>query len=73
MLKYDWNRVPKDVLSIAMDDNGRIKGFESHCPTLFSREWSSNYCYYDLTKFIKGYEGDWKDSLEVRPKELGGI
>lgn len=73
MLKYNWNKVPKDVLSIAMDAKGRIKGFESHYPALFSSEWTSNYCYYDLTKTIKGYEGDWKDSLELRPRDMGGV
>ena len=68
MVKYNWSKVPKDVLSITTDSDGRVKGFESHCPMLFSNEWTSNYCYYDLTKKLKPYQGDWKDSLEQRPK-----
>ena len=78
-MKYDWSKVDKEITSIATDLNGRIKGFESHSPMLFSSEpnMGSNKdgsrgqftaSYYWHLKSQKPYQGDWKDSLEQRPK-----
>lgn len=71
-MKYDWSKVPDDVESIATDANGRVRGFCSHNPyPVFNKkapergEWSSSYCYYVL-KNQKPFNGDWKDSLELK-------
>ena len=71
MSKYDWSNVPVDVESIATNSDGEVRGFESDSPTLcsnkFRGEFTSNYGYYNLIN-QKPYKGDWRESLEKRPK-----
>ena len=71
--KYDWSKVPEDVESIATDSDGSVKGFESASPAKGVTSdgkggFTSNYSYYDLSKKVKPYQGNWQDSLELRPK-----
>jgi hypothetical protein len=70
--KYDWSKVPSDVEFITTDSDGRIKGFDGEPMMGIAKNGSgnfhSNYEYYDLTKLLTPYQGNWQDSIELRPK-----
>lgn len=77
--KYDWENVPDEVMWIATDrcfNEGLVWGYTSE-PIQEGSFWDVGYIspgdakdYYSLS--IKPYIGNWKDSLERRPKEFGG-
>ena len=69
--KYDWTYVPEEVDFLTTDSNGDVKGFEG-TPHKFESlngtgRWQSHISYW-LLKKIEGFKGDWKLSLEARPK-----
>ena len=71
-MKYDWSKVDKEILSIATDSNGRVLGYDVSEPNMGSNKDGSRgqftASYYWHLKSQKPYQGDWKDSLEQRPK-----
>ena len=68
--KFDWDKVPEEVISIATEQSGVAHGWLG-IPEIMDGEWNSNRCgvagFWILEK-SNPYKGDWKDSLEVRPK-----
>ena len=73
MSKYNWSNVPKEVISIATDSNGRVLGYDVKEPNIASNKDGSigSYTgsYYWLLTDQKPYYGNWKDSLEERPND----
>ena len=72
--KYDWSNVPDKIMWIATDSdykNCTVWGYTLE-PTNYTRFWDMESAgnYYKLD--IKPHKGNWKDSLERRPKEFGG-
>lgn len=68
MSKYDWSDVPKIVNWIATDSDGVVCGYISK-PSLFSNIWN---CHrngdFVAHSFTPPFCGDWRNSLEERPK-----
>lgn len=61
--KYDWSNVPSEVKWIATDSDGYAFGYKE-------KPYNGGWCWYALNpKYIKQqYQGNWKDSLEERPR-----
>lgn len=71
--KYDWSNVPKEVNWIATDGySGWVWGYEYEKPFIDVDMWNSKIDsdHIDVEKYYKvsPFKGDWKDSLEERPK-----
>ena len=72
--KYDWSKVPSDVMYLATNQNGKVSGFVRNVKTPVEIQglwYGSDYYtgepkYYNLN--IGSFE-DWQDSLEERPNE----
>ena len=68
MSKYDWTDVPKEVEWIATDADGALCGY-SVKPQRFSLGWNTHRNgNFVAHSFIPPFKGDWRDSLEERPK-----
>ena len=72
MIKYDWTNVPKDENWIATDEDGNAFGWVTE-PYIEDGEPEWNTCEsYIGNHFISAennpFKGDWRDSLEERPK-----
>lgn len=67
MSKYDWSKVPAEINWIATDKDGFARGHKKEPVIDHPREWHSDQ-YYDYPIIGIGYKGNWKDSLEERPK-----
>ena len=70
MSKYDWTNVPNEVEWIATDSNGLVFGYDVKP---IQKEWGkfihhSDFIYFPHKKWIEPFKGDWRDSLEERPK-----
>lgn len=70
MSKYDWSNVPMDVNWIATDSSGSVFGYDVK-PEY--KEWGkfihrTDFLYFPHKKWIEPFKGDWRDSLEERPK-----
>ena len=70
MSKYDWTNVPKEVNWIATDSSGSVFGYEVE-PEY--KEWGkfmhcTDFLYFPHKNWIEPFNGDWRDSLEERPK-----
>ena len=62
MSKYDWSNVPDYIDVIATREDGTVTGF---CfPVARGSTWCSSYTISGMPPF----KGDWRDSLEERPK-----
>lgn len=71
MSKYDWSGVPNDVQWIATDKDGVSNGFCDEPSPDGSGLWcvDENFTVIDLPQgFVDIFKGDWRDSLEERPK-----
>lgn len=69
--KYDWSNVPKSVNWIATDDYRNMAWGYINKPVLKSETFCTtgkNEWPVSIHQFVNPYEGDWKDSLEERPK-----
>ena len=69
MSKYDWTNVPKEVEWIATDSNGVWCEYTRE-PKLSRYGWSVSHGD-NIFKIYQGgspFKGDWRDSLEERPK-----
>lgn len=69
MSKYDWSNVPKEVNWIATDSDGWMSMHVLKPEPILNINWidSSANGYLETTEGSPFY-GDWKDSLEERPK-----
>lgn len=69
MSKYDWLNVPKEVKWIATDGlGGRAFGYENK-PELAGCVWhKANNMDTVFNLNVCSYSGEFKDSLEGRPK-----
>lgn len=66
--KYDWSNVPKEVKWIATDSD-RFKCYFTLKPEFMPMWWEKKDDYYKCIPPEKNeFKGDWKDSLEERPK-----
>ena len=70
MSKYDWTSVPNDVNWIATDSSGSVFGYDVE-PEY--KEWGkfmhcTDFLYFPHKNWIEPFNGDWRDSLEERPK-----
>ncbi|WP_433846935.1 hypothetical protein [Acinetobacter proteolyticus] len=70
--KYDWSDVPEDTNFIATDSNGYAHGWSGK-PRVFRGDGNWNSKVHTISLFMLSpksntYRGDWKDSLEQRPK-----
>lgn len=66
--KYDWSNVPLKINWIATDADGVARGHAREPVIDHPEEWSSDQ-YYNYPIIGKDlFNGDWKDSLEERPK-----
>lgn len=63
MRKYDWSNVPDNVQWIATDSNGAVFGY-------VEKPYNGGFYWYALNpKYInQQYQGNWRESLEERPK-----
>lgn len=62
MSKYDWTNVPGYIEFITTCKDGTVKGYCK--PIQRGETWCSSY----TINGVPPYRGDWKDSLEERPK-----
>ena len=69
MSKYDWTNVHEGVNWIATDSNGVWCEY-THKPELSGYGWSvSNGGHiFEIHQSGSPFNGDWRDSLEERPK-----
>ena len=68
MNKYDWTNVPDEVKWIATDEDGVLCGYSSK-PQKFSRTWNTHYTgNFVGHSFLPPFKGNWRESLEERPK-----
>ena len=70
MSKYDWMNVPSWVNWIATDSSGSVFGYDVE-PEY--KEWGkfihcTDFLYFPHKNWIEPFKGDWRDSLEERPK-----
>ena len=63
MNKYDWSKVPFEIVAIATTQSGEVKGFSK--PILIGNSWCTSYSMTGIEPF----KGNWQDSLEERPSE----
>jgi len=67
--KYDWSNVPSNIMWISTDANG-YAWYWTKRPEIDGDEWIAVKSY--VGDFISvdnnPYIGNWKDSLEERPK-----
>ena len=70
MNKYDWSNVPNEVQWIATDSNGAVFGYD-----LMPKEkdfgkfmHTSDFLYFPHNGWMPAYQGNWRESLEERPK-----
>lgn len=72
MSKYDWSGVPSEVNFIATDDDGVANGFVDKPSPMSCGLWSIGDDYkrtvFIGAAFVDHFQGDWKDSLEERPR-----
>ena len=73
MSKYDWTSVPKDVNWIATDEDRNSWLFPVECskPFIGGEDDDAWVCDEEFTLEHHGYnvfKGNWRDSLEERPK-----
>ncbi|UQS93274.1 hypothetical protein Scipio_00045 [Acinetobacter phage Scipio] len=71
MSKYDWSNVPDHINWIAMDKTGRIFGYDKSpriCHVMDLWKGTSLSDYFNVNTRAYSHQGDWKDSLEERPK-----
>ena len=68
MSKYEWTNVPKDENWIATDEDGVSRGHEGEPVIDHPEEWHSDQFYNYKIIGVGLFSGDWKDSLEERPK-----
>lgn len=59
---YDWKNVPEFIQVITTCKDGAVKGYSK--PMWRGDTWCSCYTLFN----IKPYQGDWRNSLEERPK-----
>lgn len=69
MTKYDWSTIPKKWKWCATDEN-KMKTFFTHKPKMNTKycEWLVKTGDYHVYMGGGSYQGDWRDSLEERPK-----
>ena len=69
MSKYDWTNVHKEVNWIATDSNGVWCKY-THKPKLSRYGWSVSHGehIFEIHQGGSHFKGDWRDSLEERPK-----
>lgn len=71
MSKYDWSKVPKNIMWIATDSDRFQVWFESK-PERKALWWNisdvRNDAYRCISPEFNQFKGDWKDSLEGRPE-----
>ena len=67
MSKYDWSNVPKEVQWIAMDGDTETWGYLSEPEKGFFSHYVNNEVYMHFIGY-EVFKGDWRDSLEERPK-----
>lgn len=60
--KYDWSSVPEYIYAITTCKDGTVKGYTQ--PIVHGETWCASYTIIGMSP----YQGDWKDSLEERPK-----
>ena len=70
MSKYDWTNVPDEANWIATDSSGSVFGYDVE-PEY--KEWGkfmhcTDFLYFPHKNRIEPFKGDWRDSLEERPK-----
>lgn len=71
MSKYDWTNVPKDVNWVATDAIYSGGWGYTEKPILMSAygTWAAKGINNKLVGVVaQGYAGNWRDSLEERPK-----
>ncbi|MFK7255914.1 hypothetical protein ABBZ21_14880 [Acinetobacter baumannii] len=69
MHKYDWSNVPAEVNWMATDQDGWAYGFVSQPkPRESYGFWSPVEFVVSIPKESNPFKGDWKESLEQRPK-----
>lgn len=70
MSKYDWTDVPKEVNWIATDSNGVVFGYSSMPEKKDFGKFmhTSDFLYFPHNGWMPAYHGDWRESLEERPK-----
>lgn len=70
--KYDWSNVPNEVNVITTNKFGKKEYWwmwRGALPKLGHSGWYDEYCGRCIDSFsISEFVGDWKESLEVRPK-----
>lgn len=71
MSKYDWDFVPSKVNFIATDEDGTVCGYTGK-PKIYgdSNVWlcGKGSDSVRVMDFVLSHQGDWRDSLEERPK-----
>lgn len=69
MSKYDWSNVPKEVNWIATDSDGWLSMHTQEPKFVEDIHWvdGSDDGYFSV-RLSSPFKGDWKDSLEERPK-----
>ena len=79
--KYDWANVPSKFMQVATDEeccfNCRVNGYVEMPVQTEQGYWdarldSIRIGYYSELASLSPYHGDWRNSLERRPKEFGG-
>lgn len=71
MTKYDWTNVPKEVQWIATDKD-RCKSLHIEKPKPKMKSWEDEtYKGYYAIKLpqYNEFKGNWRESLEQRPKD----
>ena len=67
MSKYDWSNVPDETNYIFTDQDGDV--FESDFePVLYDTCWRGTGCSSWWFSKCRKFNGNWKESLEERPK-----
>ena len=70
MSKYDWSNVPEEVQWIATDSNGAVFGYDAKPEEKDFGKFmhTSDFLYFPRSGWMAAYQGNWRESLEERPK-----